>query len=213
MKRRIFAAMLVICLLLTGCQGQTDETSEKGANSSSSEMASTTFSEEELDSFYTEYYYPVFLAAITSESWSDTSKWENTDGHWADRLINYYTAVKYYSIPGQPQERDTSKEDTEPAEIVEDFIMQHFNVSREFLRTSQQYDAEREVYILEYLGGAASSKVIGAEENSGVLALDFEYYSPMDDTTVIRTGTLSIQTNITPYKYLSCESVAVDSIE
>ena len=91
--------------------------------------------------------------------------------------------------------------------------MQHFDVSREFLKTSKQYDADREVYILDYLGGSASSKVVGAKENSGVLALDFEYYSPIDDATVIRTGTLSIQTNTTPYKYLSCESVAVDSIE
>lgn len=204
--------IIAFCLLLTGCQNQVGNSFNTESNTSS-EISNYTENKENIETLNAEYYYPAFLASITAESWNNTNEWENSDSHWPDRLVNFYTAKKYYSIPGSPEERDTIMEDVEDAELVEDFVMQYFDVSREFLRTSQQYDDERGVYILEYLGNAASSKVVSVEEKDGILGLNFEYYSPMDDTTIIRTGTLYIQKNTTSYKYLSCVSTAVDVTE
>lgn len=210
--KKMVVSIIAFCLLLTGCQNQVGDFFNSESNISS-EISNYAENEEKIEELNAEYYYPAFLASITAESWNDTNEWENSDSHWPDRLVNFYIAKKYYSISESPEERDATMEDIEDADLVENFIMQYFDVSREFLRTSQQYDAERGVYILGYLGNAASSKVVSVEEKDGILGLNFEYYSPMDDTTVIRTGTLYIQKNTTSYKYLSCVSTAVDVSE
>ena len=64
--------------------------------------------------------------------------------------------------------------------------------------------------MLGYLGGAASSKVVDIARNDDILTLSFEYYSPADEITIIRTGTLNIQIENDGYKYISCTSKEVE---
>lgn len=67
------------------------------------------------------------------------------------------------------------------------------------------------LYIPGYVGSSARYEVTGAREEDGCLLLDYEYYSPADDKTVIRQGTLTLEKYGDGYRYLSCVTEPVPS--
>ncbi len=217
--KKALAALLACGLLLTSaaCGTPAPKESDKVASkeeqveietedkkeepSSEQKQAEGKLDTADLEQLDTEYFDSVFLASITAQNWT------NPEDLRPDSLINYYTASQYYQ-PDRKAESNMKIDETVPSRKLEDVVLSHFDVSVDFLRSAEGYDKENDVYALEYLGGAASAKVVKAEQNGDVLTLSFEYYSPSDDATVIRTGTLSIQITGDGYRYLSCATEA-----
>ena len=216
MKRVLWAA-LAAALLLSGCSQQPSEkdaqpgvpeAEEASPEEESLSGSGEEFSQEQLEQFYEEYFYPVFLSSVTAATWDGPEDWDNPEEHWPDRLVNCYTAAKYYSAAGEAEKGELEPETTVPQQELEEWTMARFDVTADFLRQSSQYDEDRQVYVLEYLGGAASSRVVGAEKNGDVLSLSFEYYSPADEETVIRTGVLDLRLEEDGYRFVSCTSAS-----
>lgn len=200
--------LLLMILFLSGCSAQTSllDAESTGDGEVAPAFSSSQEEQEEpvtdLEEIYRLYFHPLFLATITAESWDDPQQLS------PDAFVHYYLARHYYD-PVHPAERDLEREETVDQQVLEQEVMSHFDVSREFLRQSQEYDPDRGVYVMNYLGGAASSKVVGATWNGDRLSISFEYYSPADDTTVIRSGSLQMYISGEEYQYLSCTSALV----
>lgn len=196
MKKKLLVT-LMFCVCLTAC------TIMKQANSSGTlRTESIEIGSEKFEYFYEDYFYPAFLSVITASTWDDPEKLNPS------YFVNYYTAVQYYQIP-HGSETDDFQETSVEAGKLEEMIVSHFDVSVDFLRQAKEYDRNSNTYLLEYLGGAASAKIVKATQNGDILMLEFEYYSPADEVTVIRTGTLNIKITDDNFKYLSCTSNAV----
>lgn len=110
-----------------------------------------------------------------------------------------------------PVERNLEEPEKVPAEELEQKLQERFDVSAELLRQSEYYDPETGLYIPGYVGSSARYEVTGAREEDGCLLLDYEYYSPADDKTVIRQGTLTLEKYGDGYRYLSCVTEPVPS--
>lgn len=96
------------------------------------------------------------------------------------------------------------------AKEIEGFIKEHFDVSTKHLRKSSYYDAKTSTYWCSGLGSSAGYAVVGAEIVGNKLLLNTEYYSPSDDSVLIRTGVLTIELSENSYKYISSSVINVD---
>ncbi len=159
--KKVLAALLA-CGLLLSSAACSPRTAEKANDASAKEEQAEVKKEEpsseqkqtegklnttDLEQLYTEYFDSVFLASITAQNWTDPETLR------PDSLINYYTASQYYQ-PDRKAESNMKIDETVPSQKLEDFVLSHFDVSADFLRSAEGYDKENEVYALEYLGGS-----------------------------------------------------------
>ncbi len=208
---RPLALSIAFCLFvvgLGGCGGKAQMVaSSSGESSSISSMigdkttsaAVQSVDLKDYDQLYEIYFKNVFLSSITATSWSGAEEVE------PDKLVYFYifnTVAEKYAGEDWMALRIPAKE-------VEGFIQSYFNVSSEHLRKSQYYHKDTDSYSFDGVGGAASSKVVNAQREGDELKLDFEYYSPADDVTAIRKGTLTIELLQDGFEYISCVSQKV----
>lgn len=153
---------------------------------------------DDLEYLYNEYFEPAFWGAVTAQTWDNP-----------EQLLPENFA-KFYAAKAMPKTRESEQESV-AAKDFEGYIQSYFNVSPDFLRKAEIYDEKTDSYIIGYLGGGASAKVVGAKTDGEMLMLNYEYYSPADDVTVIRRGTLRIKFETDGYKYVSCATEAVNS--
>jgi len=190
------ALILCLCFCFSAC-------SPAKAPSSSAPL-----DPENLDELYSDYFHPyfhpVFWSSITASSWSDPAELDPR------HFVHYYTAAQYYNTHNDDKDW-TELPESVPAQELEDFVLSHFDVSTELLRSADAYDPEKNVYAIEYMGGASSARVVDATLEGDLLLLTFEYYSPADDVTVTRSGTLQLRVGNGTHQYLSCVSHATDA--
>ena len=199
MKKKLLVA-LMLCFFLTGCTNL-EKTDSLGT--SQTEEILQTPTNTDLEHLYNDYFYPVFLSSISASTWNDPTELS------PNNFVDYYIATRYYQ-PGKALERNTEQEDIVSSQELEAFVFNHFDISSDFLKQADSYDPDKDIYVLGYLGGAASSKVVDIARSDDILTLSFEYYSPADEITIIRTGTLNIQIENDGYKYISCTSKEVE---
>ena len=144
-----------------------------------------------------EYLAPLALSSIT------VTTWNNANEILPHRFGLFYVAKKSSADSSNSTNWDTTSVD---AEEVESLIKNYFDISLEYLRSSDYYDVDSSSYTFESLGGAASFKVVDAKLNAQKLLLGYEYYSPADGVTVIREGVLTIMLGEHSYKYVSCST-------
>ncbi len=186
MKRTaLFAAALSVALLLTAC----------------APLPGAGPVREDLDLLTEEYLTPAVFSAITARSWEDPMELS------PDQL------VEFYAIRELPAERDLRQADTVPAEQLEEYVQQYFDVPSEVLRRAESYDAGQNCYELGYFGDPGRHRVVDARQEGDRLLLDYEYYSRADDSTVIRRGTLELRkTGEGSWQYRSCATGAVPEV-
>ena len=204
-------SFLLAIAILSACSAVSPVSRELPSSSAEEDSGCSSSQEEtveqllDLTEIYDLYFHPVFLSCISAESW------ENPEQLQPGVFVHYYLARHYYD-PKHPVERNLEEEETVDQLVLEQEVMSHFQVTTEFLRQAQEYDPTRGVYRMDYLGGAASSKVVSATWNGDQLTIAFEYYSPADDTTVIRRGSLQMSFTGEEYQYISCTSTPVVTI-
>lgn len=184
--RSLWAALLAAALFLTGCT----------PSGSSSEPETSGY---DLTRLTNEYLAPIAISGIGAVNWEDPSELS------PDQLLSYYV------VWAMPVERNLEEPEKVPAEELEQKLQERFDVSAELLRQSEYYDPETGLYTPGYVGSSARYEVTGAREEDGCLLLDYEYYSPADDKTVIRQGTLTLEKYGDGYRYLSCVTEPVPS--
>lgn len=164
-----------------------------GSQSSSANRISIDLNDYE--SLTTEYLAPLALSSITA------AKWSNADEISPHRFGLFYVAKKSSADSSHSTNWDTAPCD---AEEVESLVTNYFDISSEYLRSSDYYDVGSSSYTFKSLGGAASFQVVDAKLEDQKLSLIYEYYSPADGATVIREGVLTIMLGEHNYKYVSC---------
>lgn len=177
--RFVWTALLAAALSLTGC---VPAESASGA------------AEPDLEQLTEEYLAPIAISGIGSQSWKDPGELD------PDKLLDYYV------VWAMPKERDPEQPETILAEELEEKLRERFDVPAELLRQADCYDPETGVYTPGYVGSSAGFRVTSARESAGHLFLEYEYYSPADDTTVIRFGLLLMEPCSEGYRYLSCDT-------
>lgn len=195
MKKMLIAVLICAVIVLpSGCKSLSSEVDSKIAN----------IDLNDYDALTQEFLYPIAVAGITSYSW------ESSDEIKPDHFANFYEA-KIISQIGH----DKIIWDDNPfnAKLVENFIMQYFTIEQEYIRKSKFYDENDQTYRIHSLGGAASYGVIGAEINDDILELEYEYYDPADEVTVIRSGKIKIQLLPGSYNYISCDTTAASILQ
>lgn len=152
-----------------------------------------------LDALTRKYLDPVFWASITAKSWNSPSEIPPED------FVNFY--IFSFLEKNKGIDRETYRVSVKE---YEEFIKQYFDIEDSQLQQVPEYDEKMNEYSnFGYLGGGASGKVTAAEVREDRLILQYEYYSPADDVTVIRTGILNIYISDNGYKYLSCKTKEV----
>jgi len=195
-------SQIVIAVLLTtfmaACTANTVNPQEPVVSNTESEsiMQATA----NLDDLTDEYLAPLGLASISSLSWDNAA---NIPSH---NLGLFYVA-KISLITSESIDWDTTPHE---ADEVESLIMQYFDVTPEYIRTSEYYNSDDNTYVFESFGGAASFKVVDSKMENEALILDYEYYSPADDVSVIREGIITVAIDGNSYKYISCNTEAID---
>lgn len=207
MKRNLLV-IFAICLLFVGCNpNQKSETEppnleENGVGLSAVSQKNISVPKvniNDYDALYEKYFNPFFGATMFANSW--TSAYE----------INPDCFPKFYGMNKENRKKCGSRKDTDgimiaDAEDMEKYVQQYFDVSVEYLRTSEDYDAENQCYYFG-LGGGLSADITDARQEDDLLFIDFETYSGWH-RQVFTTGTITIQLlGNDQYKYLSCNAV------
>ena len=188
----LLAAALAAALLLGGCSG-----TEPSASASSPEAENSQAASYDLEQLTEEYLTPIAISGMGAQNWDDPEELQ------PDQFISYYV------VWAMPAERDLETPETVPADELEAKLQERFDVSSEFLRQSGCYDPDTGLYTPGYVGSAGRAEVTAAREEDGRLLLDYVFFSPADDTTVIRTGILTLEPAGEGWKYLSCVTEAV----
>lgn len=94
------------------------------------------------------------------------------------------------------------------ADEVENYIKRYFDVSAERIREAENCDPKADQYEFVFeIGGAATFNLVGGKRlKNGDVILNFEYYSPADDITVIQSGELKLTPVDDGYLYASSHS-------
>lgn len=199
MKLRIFlAAVLTVCLFLGGCT-ETEPSSSASSSGAESSQPET----YDLAQLTDGYLVPIVISGMGAQDWDDPEELR------PDQFISYYVAW------AMPAERNLETPETVPADELEAKLRERFDVSPEFLRQSACYDPDTGLYTPGYVGSAGRAEVTAAREEDGRLLLDYTCFSPADDTTVIRTGILTLEPAGEGWKYISCvtQEVSADPAE
>lgn len=198
MKTPLLALAMVTCLaFLVGCQGGNQAASSTDSQLPS-EQVETLFPQltsaelTDFEQLYTRYLRAPEGAIILATTWTDASEIE------PDCFIDFFSYEQFY------QNISWEGKQGYPAEELEKFVQEHFDVSVEHMRTAKRYDATKNIYTSEGIGGGATAKVISAKQEKDILVLDFEVWGA-DGVTVIWGGSLSIQLYENGYKYIACK--------
>ena len=200
MKQVISKLLMVILVLgLSGCGGQPYDGGIKASSetdsSKSPSLNNVSIDLNDYESLTKEYLAPLVLSSITSTTWSN-----------ADEILPHRFGLFYVAKKSSADSLNSTNWDTTPfdAEEVESLVKNYFDISSEYLRSSNYYDADSSSYTFESLGGATSFKVVDAKLDDQKLLLSYEYYSPADEVSVIRKGVLTIMLGEHSYRYISC---------
>ncbi len=189
--------MLILVLGLSGCGGLPYDEGIKASSVTDSSMNpslnTVSIDLNDYESLTIEYLAPLALSSITSTTWSK-----------ADEILPHRFGLFY--VAKKSSTDNSTNWDITPfdAEEVESLVKNYFDISSEYLRSSDYYDADSSSYTFESLGGAASFKVVDAKLDDQTLLLSYEYYSPADEVSVIRKGVLTIMLGEQSYQYISC---------
>lgn len=196
MKQVRLLALFIVWAMLCGCSLMPVQKGD--GNTPAADLTPA-----EIAEFETEYFLPVAYVAISSENWTSP---EELPGH---NLVEFYMVKKYMEdLPGPlkvPFKEFPSRVD---ADEVEKYIKRYFDVSTERIREAENYDPKTNQYEFVFeIGGAATFNLVGGERlKNGNVILNFEYYSPADDITVIRSGELKLAPVDGGYMYVSSHS-------
>lgn len=82
----------------------------------------------------------------------------------------------------------------------------------DYLKQSEYYNAQSDDYSIPmHSSGAASVKAVDVDKKDNIVTITYEYYSPADEVTVIRTGTLTVETDNADFQYLSNKTTEIDA--
>ena len=185
-----FLLIILITTTLSACNSNSNPSSTNQMNVNTSDLNYLT----------EEFLVSMSRSGITAHSWNSVEEIP------VDNLMLFYVAKNDIS------NNNNINWDTTPikANDVELYITKYFDISPDYLHNSKYYDSNSNAYQFESLGGAASAKVISAEINGNELILCYEYYSPADDVTVIRDGTLVLVFSDNNYFYSTCATKSLD---
>lgn len=164
---------------------------EKSSNSQN-DVSST--ENTNLDELTKTYLRPIALSGIGAQNWL------NANDIRADSFNAFYVVIA--NPPSGESEAPTVSE-TE----YEDLIQKYFDVSTDYLRTSEYYDSSTKTYMLDGIGEAAGYRVVSESQSGDIVTMEYEYISAEDNSTVVFKGTLTVKLEDNgDYKYISCEN-------
>lgn len=146
------------------------------------------------EQLYTRYGVDVCRAGLV------TSSWDNPNEIYPNYLINYFaykTTLSHLSRDDAPAQV--------PADLVEQYILRHFDVDVQSLRKSTHYNQPDNTYNMPLTDYKGVSRIVDATLDGNILTLFYECYSLADDTTVDYAGSIVIEEqDAVFFKYLSC---------
>lgn len=155
--------------------------------------AETIIDTSNLEEIKEEYVYPVIYPGVLSET-----TWTDPNEAIPDSFIGFY-CYKTGKTSG-----------TENADTLEKYVQQYFNVSTSTLQKANTYDSTSKKYNLyEVTPGAYSIEVIAASQKDDIITIDYELYSPDNQTTPSNKGKILIDVSGDTVKY---KSIIVNSI-
>lgn len=221
--KKIFIALILIVLLLTSCEswneGSRGGVNNEIANSSSSHTNSGVVEHEEIEIGeqqekllieLQDNYLPLYGIMINNEDWDSAEKIP---------VIMYYAWYRDYinSITTIEEREERYKLDTEkynygwayPSAEFESFVQKYFDVSQEYLRSSDIYQPEEDVYWIPGGGGGNIRDRVRMEnqtdlkiiDNMLIVKLACSFSGDFSDT-IYRELTLDMSGDI--YKYIKC---------
>ncbi|RPF42119.1 hypothetical protein EDD70_2862 [Hydrogenoanaerobacterium saccharovorans] len=182
-KNVLFFVICFIALFAVACTNNANKL-EESQNQPNIDLT-------DFEQLKTEFIAPIVLSTIGAENWTNAN----------DIPAEYFDS--FYAFKVLPKERSQDKSDVIAQKDYESYIQNYFDVTSEHLKTSDTFSPSTNSYTIGYLGSSASFAVTDAKIKNDTLTLQYEYYSPADDTTVIRKGTLVIKFDGENYKYLS----------
>lgn len=198
-RKKLVMIPLVCMLIFSACVANSPQ--EPVA---SEQQTDTAISEEQITNNISAYYKYLRFASETSIT---ATNWDNPSEIPADRLIKFFSNKTNLAMLSTDANMITI-----PAPIVERYIQLYFNVESNYIKQSEYYNAQSNDYFIPIpSGGPSSVKVVDIEEKDNIVTIAYEYYSPTDEITVIRTGTLTVKTDQTDFKYLRNETTEIDA--
>ena len=148
---------------------------------------------------YQKHMIPLHVAMIISTSWTDANVIDS------DNFLYYYASA-FLQSGGSFYGYDTDDMYGVliPADEVEPFVQDHFNVTVEHLRTGEYYDADKNVYMFGGLGSASDSVVTSAEQTGKLMSIWYDTIGAVG--YLYAQGVVTIEVNGDDYKYISNEN-------
>lgn len=194
MKKIIVVVTMIFGLLLSACSHQVsskksdpesissikissdESSSDIAANGSRSQEDNEisvieNISLEDQQEFFRKYIEPYYIVGLLYDTWSSPEEIE------VDRLINFYkyNAYEDYCYALQKEHSDTTHTligAPVPADILESYLMNYFEVSSIYLRSADNYDASSNCYLFpdEFgIGGGAGVNIERVEKSGDTL--------------------------------------------
>lgn len=141
-----------------------------------------------------------YLFPILSTNLLTLKNWESPDEINPDIFYIFFLAFNYgneYEMLG------TGNDEYHPADLVENYVKQYFDVSSDHMRKATHYNPEKNGYSNGGLGGISSIRVTDASLDSDILTLNYDVIVFENQTLI--SGEVKIKVLEGGFKYLSCD--------
>ena len=104
--------------------------------------------------------------------------WKTSEEIHADDLINFCGYANFWNFPLDFEGVYLPDQNTQKAGLVEDKILEHFDVSRAYLKTSSLYVPEEDAYqLLGGWGGGWGAGALSADLQGDLLKIEVGYFT------------------------------------
>lgn len=148
-------------------------------------------SPDEYDALEQEHMSPLLVSMILIQNWEDANEIDPSN------FIYYFAAA----LHDAGIDFTLDDEGYIPAEELEPYVHNRFDVTKEHLHSGMYYSAEKNAYEFGGLGSTAYSTVTGASQKGNLLTIGYDIIGPMEYR--VAYGTLEIEKNAEEYKYRS----------
>lgn len=151
----------------------------------------------DLDALTRQYLLSPFMATMLNEDWDDPEELD------PESFVYYYAS--YALIRGDDTSGWHGSQEYNaliPAEELEPGVQAHFDVTTEFLRSSDAYIADENAYDFGGLGGAAEAYVTRAARKSDRVELRYDKIDALGNP--LGSGALTVRFTGDSYRYTAC---------
>lgn len=120
----------------------------------------------------------IFIGPLIANGQIWGYNWRTPSEIHADDLINFCAHANFWDYPKDFEGCYLPDQNTQEADLVEDKILEHFDVDRQYLKTSECYLPKNDVYALfGGWGGGWGAGALSADLQGNLLKIEVGYYT------------------------------------